>query len=243
MANTAISGFTTAAPTDNDVVPFAQSPFGAGTNRKFTLSGLATYLKTALGSYFSGGGPNYVSGTWYNPHGPNAVNVNGQPAAAAGDIAFLPISVPAPITIKAMGVRVQTVSAGGLIALGIYANNPTANKPTGTPLTSVTGLSTTTGTAVSANLATPLTLQPGIYWLAIQADNTVATLAVPSNTTSTGGYLVGSSALVLLFPTATSIGGQSLFQTGTYPTLPDQTALTPSPSAGNKGGAVGFQIN
>jgi hypothetical protein len=242
MANTAISGFTTAAPTDNDVVPFAQSPFGAGTNRKFTLSGLVTYLKTALAGYFSGGGPMYLSNNWYWPY-LGCVPAAGTVTGTAGTINFIPITIQTPVTFKAAFIRVTTLAAGGNIAIGIYANDNTLNKPTGNPLATVSGLSTATATTVSASLSANVTLQPGIYWLATQPDNTTSALQVPSNTSPGGAYLVGAASIANASAAANLLGPQSVTTAGTYPTMPNMTAVTPTVDGGNRGGAVWLQVN
>lgn len=242
MANTPISGYTTATPSDADVSPFVLSPFGAGTNRKFTFAGLTTYLKTALSGYFIGGAPNYISNNWYYPYG--SVGITSGLASTAGDINLAPIIIASPVTFKAAALRIATVAAAGNVSIVLYANDPTSNKPIGAPLASVTGLSTATATVVSATFGATVTLQPGIYWLGTQADNATVVFSIQQNTGATGAVSVGSSSAAGVLLTASTTGPQTLVATGTYPTLPTFTGASSfTASSGNRGAAVALQVN
>lgn len=186
---------------------------------------------------------NYVSGNWYNPYA-SAVLATGTAFGAAGTIVFVPFVITAPVTIKALGIRVITISAAGNLAIGIYAHNYATGRPTGTPLATLLGLSTGTATGVSANLATPLTLQPGLYWFATQCDNTTATFISLSNTVGWTGGLVGAAGFNVILGSANFSLAPTVLG-GTYGTLGDMTSatFTDSNSSGVKAITPFFQVN
>lgn len=187
-------------------------------------------------------GVNYISGNVYFLNSPATVSA-GVAQTTNGDIVFMPIVITAPVTLKALGTRIFTASAGGNLTIGIYANDPTLNKPTGAVLAQVSGLSTATATVVSGNLASPVSFQPGIYWTATQMDNTTAVLISPTGVVPTGATSIGATSFTLASPSGTISGPVYFTTTGTYPTLPNMTAVTPSATNVVRGGAIYAQVN
>lgn len=176
-----------------------------------------------------------ISGKFYNPVPAAAIGV-GATWSVAGQIAFLPFIVPKAVTIKAIGVGISTAFTGGLAAAGIYANDPTLGQPTGLPIASVSGISLSFTGSVSVLLATPFLLPAGIYWMAVQLDNTTAILRTIATAAGVVGAMMGSATL------SNITGGLNYFvQTGTYPTL--ATAAAFAEQVGNRNGIAFLQVN
>ena len=175
--------------------------------------------------------PPYVSGRWYLPPGVISVIAN---AASANSARAFPFRLFQPLTLVALGTRVTTVSAGGGLSYAIYSSDALTKLPTGTPLASVSGLSTATATTVSATLGAPVTLQPGLYWMAGNADNSAAQIL----TTGITDYVnfVGGATLGGIFPGGYNSAGRQ-FST-TYGTWPDLT----SASATGETGAAQYPV-
>ncbi len=135
-------------------------------------------------------------------------------APAVDTIYFAPVFIYQTQTFTHISFATTVVTASSY-KLAIYAD--LNGKPTGAPLTnsSVTSGSLTTASATTQDVAfgTPVTLTPGIYWLAIKT-NTVGTLvnctqgvnSVPSMdmTSTTGRQAKFADAYANALPTMTS---------------------------------------
>lgn len=172
--------------------------------------GVAKWVKMGLSSH-----PGYVSGRFYIA--PPAFPAPLQAGAALGTttIKLVMINIEQRITISALATRVTTLFSGGLFGLAIYAMNPATKYPTGTPLASIMGASSTVATNVSTNLASNVTLEPGQYWVAALADNSTVALATYSTGSPIGSFTVGSATIGEVFASSTS-GLAWLSAPGTY---------------------------
>lgn len=116
---------------------------------------------------------------------------------AANTIYFSPFYVSRPVTFTNIGFAPIVVTAVSY-KLGVYADSG-LGRPTGTVITNSTGsfssLTTAAVTQESVALASPLTLEPGWYWTAIQADTAAGTVNASSATA--GGLFTGTSDLTL----------------------------------------------
>lgn len=139
--------------------------------------------------------PGYIAGNWYPAVPSTVATLASGITLTTTSTRFIPFIVKQRVTITELGARVNTASSGGLFGLAIYAASPTTNKPVGTPLASVTGLSTTTVAVVSAALGAPVTLEPGLYWQAAQVDNTVATFQTLPSANAAVSMLIGDASL------------------------------------------------
>lgn len=173
----------------------------------------------------------YVPGNWY----PGAVG-NWFWLSSAGTTAtstrLSPLMVRDRVTITDLGARVNTVSAGGLFRLGIYAASPTTLKATGLPLGSVGGLSTTS-LAVVSGAVTPFVLEPDqLYWGAAQIDNATAALQSVRVDQAPVSAILGTPVLSDTSVAATSGLGALVVATVGYANgMTDLTAVAQSPVA------------
>lgn len=88
-------------------------------------------------------------------------------AGLSNQVRVARIFLPCRTTIRRIVFEVTTASAGGFCSVGIYsADGNTRLLHTGAVATDTTGVK---------NISiTPVTLDPGVYWLAWTADNTIA---------------------------------------------------------------------
>ena len=182
--------------------------------------------------------PHYLSGNWYNPY-PNAAVAAGN--NGAGFLNLEPFAVMEPITISALGIRVATLSAGGLVMAGIYAHSYTTGQPTGNVLASVVGLSTSAATTVSAALGANVMLPAALYWRAVQPDNGTAALQAIAATQSNTGALVGSTSLANV-SSGTTNARITRAVANTYGTFPDLTGVSAAEGTAASGGIVYIRI-
>ena len=161
----------------------------------------------------------YKVGNYYGAYG---FNSGAGVVLGTGKIGFLPFVVfPPGITISAIGVQLNTASAGGNLQLAVY--NDVAGIPDGAALGSTASQSTTATSTYSLALGGNVPLVPGRYWLAINFDNAVAVAEGVVATTSAASGRIGSSVL-----------GNALFSSGivgktttqTFGTWPNATGLT-----------------
>jgi hypothetical protein len=133
-------------------------------------------------------------------------------ALVANRVYVNPFMVARPTTINNLGAYVSTAVASSTFSVGIYADNGGSggNQPTGSPLTSASGLSGATTGTILGTVGTPYILQPNvIYWrvLATSAAITVKSLSIG-----------GDSLLLGLTSAAIPVPG--LYTTGSGSTLP-----------------------
>jgi hypothetical protein len=175
--------------------------------------------------------PGYVGGLWY----PFLWGRVGSGAAwSAASTRMIPFMVHDRVTISDVALRVLTVSAGGTFGLAIYAHDLATGQPTGAPLAqTVTTLSTGTAALIQSALVAPVTLEPGMYWVACQLDNTVAVFQGLTGETTWAGYYAGAPAAAnILSGSATTM--QTLSFTSPHGTWPNVTGVTGSVIANNQ---------
>jgi hypothetical protein len=147
---------------------------------------------------------------WYS----NELNVNTAAIAAvpvAGTMYALPLIIQRVVTIDSVAINVTTGGAGSAAEVGIYADN--GNLYPGA-LVADFGSQATTGTGVktyTANL--PVTLLPGLYWLAFVCSATAPQVS---------GWAVGQMAPILGTTSAlTALNGLGWSVTQAYGALPN----------------------
>lgn len=170
--------------------------------------------------------PPMVSGNWYVGINADAIIASFN-SSLASNLFLVPLELSEAVPITALGVRVATLSSGGNMMIGLYANLPASNTPTGAVLASVVGLSTTTAVSVSASLSTPMLVGPGLVWAAIEADNSTARVAGNLLGSLSAARKLGTASLSNLF---TNSGGGAAFSgysiVNTYGSFPNLTGAT-----------------
>ena len=163
--------------------------------------------------------PGYVSSRWYMMPGVPAVTTAS--ALAANTIYFVAFPIYSPMTIKALGARINTASAGGNLQLAIYAS--LNGQPNGAPLASTSSISTTSAGNVSATLGSPVTLNPGVYWAAVTADNSTVAMQGVNGASPLTSWLVGAASQNLVSDSTTTSRPEPSFgftyASGSWPTL------------------------
>lgn len=180
-------------------------------------AGAAIWVRQDNADFFG-----YISGSYY--HGINSLISAG--AAIGGNALKLhPIVIKERTTLAELAVRVTTAESAKSFQLAIYATDPATKFPTGNPL-GVTGSMSagTTGAMTSAFTGGNITLNPGMYWMALNTDSTTAIFqAFGSNSTFIAALLGGVTASQVASGTATSIASLSYTQTfGAWPDLTGQ---------------------
>jgi hypothetical protein len=167
--------------------------------------------------------PAYVSGRWYFPPYPQSLAAGSAPAA--NTIRLQPFVLSRAVTITDLAAKVTTLSAGGNFQLAVYANDPATMRPTGSPLAATGNISTAAVGNIGASLATPVVLPAGIYWMALNQDNSTAIYLTSSNNANGGlSSLAGSATLANLGGATSCKTGLNTPQTfGTWPNLSSAT--------------------
>lgn len=173
----------------------------------------------------------HVTDRWY----PTSVFGSTQASSSAGLAATAcgrPVLIRKAITIKALGLFIHTAGTG-TFELAIYASNTSTGYATGTPLATVTGIAkTSANTFVAANLASNLTLQPGIYLIFAMVSNTDGTWQTVAKTSGELPLLIGSSATSPV-NSSTDMNVEVTATAATYGTWPDMTSLTQTQASNN----------
>lgn len=160
--------------------------------------------------------PGYIVGNWYTQLEATITSSGGAPGA--GSIRLYPAFLKERVTINALGIRVNTLSAGGNVQAAIYATNSATGKPTGTPLVSTTSMSTAAAGNVNATVS--VQLEPGMYWWASNCDNGTAVFESLSNGGPMMSALIGSTTQSSVLQSGGGLNGLSVAQTfGTWPDL------------------------
>lgn len=160
----------------------------------------------------------YVSGRWYSDTH-NAATASGVVATAGRMWAHTFTVEDSPLPIDKLAIRVITGGTGSAVKLAIYNNNPATGQPNELIAQASTESATTAATTdVEMTLNSPVTLLPGIYWLAqVHNWSTTAPIVVtystvvPSNSrlgtasaataiTQTGGFLYADITYATAFP-------------------------------------------
>lgn len=112
-----------------------------------------------LPTVFPGGpGSNFISGRWY----PRTVPAVNNLLVTASQIHALPFLVGVSRAFTAIGVNASVAGVGGVVRLGIYADNG-SNYPGAKVLDAGTVSAVATGALIITGIAQTLT--PGLYWL------------------------------------------------------------------------------
>jgi hypothetical protein len=230
----------------------ARSNLGAaasGANSDITtLTGLTTPLSLAQGG--TGGAtpataraglqsyrvtqPSYAVGRWY--WAARNAFAAGQ-VQAANTIRLAPFNVAQAVTISDIMAAITTVSSSGNVQLAVYAADATTNMPTGSPLLSSANISAGTAGPAAVTLAAPVTLAPGLYWMAVNADN--STVGVFSNRVYDYGSLVGGSSPAGIYGNG---GSSSLSYAQTFGAWPSLTSASFTEAA-VIGPLLGFRVS
>jgi hypothetical protein len=156
------------SPTNDDII---QRKAGVWTNR--TIAQLISDLLAGGLNH-----PGYVSGNWFWPF-PRGTRYAAGTALTAASGRFLQFYIGRAVTISTLGVHITTLATSGNIQLAIYANDATTGRPTGSELAKTASISTTsTGVVNAAISGGNVTLQPGWYWMGINADATAGGTAI-----------------------------------------------------------------
>jgi hypothetical protein len=154
---------------------------------------------------------------WYTSPFTGTALTTGAPTANV--LRAIPFIVSKTTTIDSMAINVTTATSG-MVRVGIYANNGN-NYPGALVVeaTSITQINTgTTGVKIATDNL-PVTLQPGLYWLAIVSN------AAPTIRTFSVGSLIPVLGFASNLPTNAQFGWSVSF---TYAALPN-----PFPSGGS----------
>lgn len=173
--------------------------------------------------------PAYASGRYYTPDG--LILTAAGTTLAVGSIYLTPGYIRRPVTISSLITRITTLGAGN-VQISLYASDPVSGDPTGAPL--FTSASQSTGATGIVEVATSQKLLPGLYYLAIQADNTVVVFQSISASTLGFETVSGLATSGSMIGTANIIGFTKTGTFGTWPTLTgsratDALAETTSP--------------
>jgi len=141
--------------------------------------------------------PGYISGNWY--HGNTGVALANGATLAANTVRMIPFVFKTRVTISALATRITTASSGGNIQLAIYDHNSATGFPTG-PARATTASISTTATGPQPSTGAPLvagdtTFEAGIYWLAVNSDNSTAVCQAYAAAQVVAGYMIGSPVL------------------------------------------------
>ncbi|QIG69036.1 hypothetical protein EVB78_002 [Rhizobium phage RHph_N1_15] len=184
--------------------------------------------------------PAYAVGRWYPAFLIGTVTTGT--AVTANKIRMLPFIVPVDITISDLAVRVATAAAAGNVQVAIYAADANGD-PTGAALAKTGNLSTATASSdVSLPLAAPVALKAGLYFMAVNADNSTAQLQTVGQSNNNMACLIGVSALADLSPGGNNNSEAPLSIDQTFGTWPDLTGATFTRVTSNNTALIRFKI-
>jgi len=185
----------------------------------------------------------YVSGEYFHPDG--MLFAAAGVAGADGQILLTPGEIRRRVAIGSLVVRIGTAAAGGLFQLSLYASDPVTNKPTGAPLFTSSSQATDAAGAIEVT-GVGLTLEPGLYYCAVQPNTAGApAVFVRVNANSFGGLMViGMTSTTNMLLSASNITGYQKAGTfGTWPTFTGSgTAAPDSLAAGNNCPVWAFKV-
>lgn len=196
----------------DSAIPVAGTPSRSLTNallKTLVAEQQADFRKTVAGRYYP-----TLSTSWATGGAPTA-----------DTIYFTPFVIKEATSIDRLAIRVLTGVASGEVQLAVYAASATTGRPAGSALADTGVVGATVATLVDAAV-TPVTLQPGVYYFALQGNNT--TLRWVSLNTAAGTAVAeysGTDTAAALF---NSSGGMAVLVTasqayGTWPTDPTIT--------------------
>lgn len=185
--------------------------------------------------------PGYVAGRWYQPIDGT---VSGGSAIPASTVRAIPFVLVRPVMITNLGTRINTAASGGNIQLAIYGAHATTFAPTGAALASTGSISTTsTGTVSAAITQTSVLLQPGLYWMAVNADATAGGTVICQTQGAASSNMSAKIGSTTLANIASGAGTASIAYTvtQTFGSWPDLTGASLSEITGVGTAAVFFR--
>lgn len=185
----------------------------------------------------------YISGNW-------CFSEDGAPLAAgsalvASNIRLLPIVIKWRTTLSTIGARIATLAVAGNIQFALYANNPATGRPTGNALAVTGSISTTSSGLITADITgADVVFEPGLYWMAVNADATAGATCIMQTYANTAGWmswLIGSAthANINTGNTASRLG---LLVSHTFGTWPDLTAGSFTESTNTADAILQFKV-
>jgi hypothetical protein len=185
---------------------------------------------------FATGFPGWVSSFWYAPMGVTFYAGGG--ALANGSIRLMPFWLPAPMTVKGLGGRVTSAGSSN-IQLALYAHAPATGRPTGPALCATANIPNGALNVVQLGV-TPVQLAAGIYWMAVNCNDSTCAMLTSGLAGALTGSLAGSSALLDISGSIGSVGFYLSFTQpfGTWPNLTGQTFTANSPSNNTTNGSA-----
>jgi len=115
---------------------------------------------------------------------------------ATGEIRYIPFIITKSMTFTHIGINTAATAAGNT-NMAIYASNSDNNKPTGSPISGTTSgsVANTTNAQISFTFSSPVTLSPGVHWLAFTNSGTTNYLSYATSNpkiTGLGGHTNGT---------------------------------------------------
>lgn len=185
----------------------------------------------------------YISGNWYMAN--TGVTLASGNALAANTARYLPFQIKSRVTISTLGIRINTLAVSGNIQLAVYASNNATGRPTGAALAVTASISTTSTGLVTADITgADVTLEPGLYWMAVNADTTAGTTVILQTYATSGPlmtWLVGASAHGFV-NTGGSASRLSLSMAETFGTWSNVTAGSFTETTSQADGALQFKV-
>lgn len=137
--------------------------------------------------------PQIVAGNWYLGTLPGTLSVAGLTMSVTVQY-MVPFVVYDTITVSELGIRTTTPGSSN-VQLGLYASQTGANANRPGALLGNTGNIANNGSAgfYSAALGANVQLTPGVYWLAVQGNDTTFVLLSGTNTSTSFEVMMGSS--------------------------------------------------
>lgn len=179
-----------------------------------------------------------ISNYWYYTGSVLQSTINSTTASTnTGNLFYLPFFVHSTTTYITVGRYNGATSAGNTV-FGIYNNSSNNQGPTGNPITNSTSgsIANSANAFVSHTFSTPITLTPGIYWVAFSLS---ATNTVTIRDSTSGSYDYGFG--VTSTPTSSNHGSSIIgyFESFTYSaTLPTVGSLTAMSNTATAASAV-----
>lgn len=192
----------------------------SSTGSLLTLSGSANVYCAGTVAEIAPDHPGYVSGRYYPSTQQGVAYANS--ALVANTILLTPMFIKERVTISQLGFRIATNVAGNA-QVALYNIGATSKMPT-TLVGNTASISTGTGANVSAALSGGnVTLDPGWYWFAINADNASTCVGIVASNNYVS-WAFGSATLGNSFSGGAAVCGYTVSQT--FGTWPDLTSAT-----------------
>jgi hypothetical protein len=164
--------------------------------------------------------PGYVAGRWYAA---TQGQVGNGATLATDKIRALPFALQQRISISDFGARVNTTGKNAAqFQLAIYGSDTAKKYPSGAVLANSANLSAATAGQVLDTLPAKVTLEPGLYWMCVNSNDSTIVMQSLTNSTSWATALIGaaSSADVIVGASSTSLALSSgAVSFGTWPNV------------------------